>query len=537
MLWKRITGVFLIFCLMMGYLSLRIYEINNSKYSQAAAQNNSKTITAATSRGTVYDCNMKKLTNNDTEYYAAVKPTTQALSKLNGLISSDEMEKIVSEMSLGLPSVVKVNAASIDCDDIRIIETKKRYSDNQPASNVIGYLESGTLKGISGIEKIYDKWLSDAQGTITVTYSVDATGKVLSGSKTIINDNNYSSKQGVKLTIDKNIQTLAENAAAKYIDSGAVVVMEAKTGKLRAVVSVPSVNPNNISESISNKNSPMINRAFSQYSVGSIFKVVVAGAALENGISPNYLYDCTGYIKRGSVTFTCSNNHKHGVVDMKSALAVSCNSYFINLSSVVGAKKILETAENLGFGTSIGFADGLSAAAGKLPTESELRSPAALANFSFGQGVLMASPVQMAAVYSCVANNGKLMKPTLIESLVDKDGNEVQKASVDPPTIVFSEKTAKELQSFLVNTVENGTGKPAKPEYGSAGGKTATTQSGQFVGGKETNHVWFAGFYPANNPQYAIIAMKEKGSAGGTDCGPVFKEIADGLYNQGYIKQ
>ncbi|HEX2937617.1 MAG TPA: penicillin-binding transpeptidase domain-containing protein [Ruminiclostridium sp.] len=185
-------------------------------------------------------------------------------------------------------------------------------------------------------------------------------------------------------------------------------------------------------------------------------------------------------------------------------------------------------AKRLGFGRQTVFAPGLSADAGTLPTSTELKAPAAVANFSMGEGNLMVTPVQVACMVSMVANGGMLPTARLVKGIYDGD-----KMVTDYPGAVagrvISADIAQQIKAFMIKTVNEGTGLPAKPVYGGAGGKTATAETGWLKDGKTINQAWFAGFYPADSPKYAIVAMCENGKAGGADAGPVFKYIADGL--------
>ena len=130
-------------------------------------------------------------------------------------------------------------------------------------------------------------------------------------------------------------------------------------------------------------------------------------------------------------------------------------------------------ADRLGFGTATALADNLSAPAGSLPRAEELNSPAAVANFAFGQGTLMATPLQLASLYACIANDGGYQKAMLIEGLVDDEGNLLEEAEIQPPLQAMSVSTAHTIQRFLIQTVEEGSGRHAKPEGGTAAGKNS----------------------------------------------------------------
>lgn len=186
-------------------------------------------------------------------------------------------------------------------------------------------------------------------------------------------------------------------------------------------------------------------------------------------------------------------------------------------------------ANRLGFGSGMLLAPGMYSADGSLPQQSELEMPAALANFSMGQGNFLVTPIQVARMVCAVANGGLMPTPRLVKGMVDDRGNVSGSYENAVPDRVFSEDIANTVKNFMIKTVDEGTGMPAKPQNGGAGGKTATAQTGWIKDGQAIDEAWFAGFYPAQTPKYAIVAMCENGSAGGADAGPVFKYIADSL--------
>ena len=157
--------------------------------------------------------------------------------------------------------------------------------------------------------------------------------------------------------------------------------------------------------------------------------------------------------------------------------------------------KLLRMAQRIGFGGSMRLAEGISSAAGTLPTLDETTA-GELANLSFGQGKLTATPVQVAVLLAAVANGGCMVQPFL-QAGDSFDGKTVQPATVGSPIRVMSEQSAKTLRELLVSTVENGTGYRAENRYCGSGGKTASAQTGRYRNGEEIVHAWFGGFFPA----------------------------------------
>lgn len=528
---KRVVGVFFVMALSLGLLFVRILSLSQGGYAQAAAQNHTRTITVGSARGTFYDCTGRPLVNAGERYVALLKPTPKALSAIQPYVSAQELSAIRQQMSKGYPVSVEVETDEIDCADITVITAKQRYESGQPAVHLIGHLDSAGLHGETGLEKSFDSWLQLNNSDLRVSFSVDAQGRLLTGEQPAVERTGYDSAKGVRLTINREIQQSVERALAhSSIERGAVVVLETATGKIRAMASVPSFDPDNLAKSLHDEASPLINRALTPYAVGSIFKPVVAAAALEAGVSSSLTYTCTGAITQGETVFHCHEEGGHGTINMEEAMEVSCNPYFIHLASLLEPAQIVEMADRLGFGIQTELADGLTAPAGTLPKAEELTAPAALANLAFGQGTLLATPLQLASLYACIANDGGYQKPVLVEGLVDENENLLDEVELQPPLQAMSKGTAHTLQRFLTQTVEVGSGKHAKPEGGTAAGKTATAQSGWYdTSGVETLHTWFAGYFPADDPQYAIVVLKEDGSSGATDGAPVFKEIAEDI--------
>lgn len=501
---RRVIVLFTAVSVLMCLLCYRVYDITQSDYAQAQHSGNTVTLTLDKSRGAFYDCNMQCLTNAQRQNIAAIVPTPQSLAAIRRHFAPEDVVKLLQRLSKGKPITVQVSDDFSAASGATVFNVAERYGAQQPAAHLIGYLDSGNTKGIAGLEKVYNDWLTENQTELSVTYNVDASGRVLAGNKPVIANENNESKQGVQLTIDKNIQQITEKAAEK-IPVGAVVVMEVKTGKLRAVVSTPGYDPNNISESLAAENSPFINRAFRGYSLGSVFKIVTAAAALENNIQIEEPYLCTGSTVAGGQEFRCYKQSAHGEMNMETALEKSCNSYFIHLALQVGREKLVAQAQKMGLGQECVLADGFTSAAGILPTVGEIDSDAALANLAFGQGRLLVTPLQAAGILACVANGGNYTEPSLIEGLIDGSGQTVQKEPQKSPKKILSRATADILSGYLVHAMESNYSRVAMPLYGGAGGKTATAQSGWMQYNEEVLHTWFAGFYPARSRNILLL--------------------------------
>ena len=523
----RIVGIFAVLSLLACAVILRIFTLSQgTQLAQTARENGTYTLTASNTRGTFYDCNMLPLTDTDTSYQAAVTPVPEAAAAILDAVDSSQKDIVSERIQSGKPFLQEVGSDNLTAKGLRVFEIKRRYSKNQLCPHLIGYTDASG-HGVSGLEKAYDGWLSEAEGSLKLSYAVSALGQPLAGEDPEITDTRSNSVQGVQLTIDSRIQEIAEEAAQKYLTQGAVVVMEVPNGKIRASVSVPNFSPTDLEDALTDQMEPMINRALCSYNVGSIFKPVTAAAALERGVSPDQTYECTGSVDVGGVIFHCNNLDGHGVLDMEQALAYSCNCYFIQLAEDIGAEALWNMADRMSFGRSLTLCDGLTVDGGAFPTLDSLAAPAALANLAFGQGELMASPVQMAAVFCAIAADGQMPQPTLVEGMVGADGQLISEQHLYQSTTVMTPQIAATLRSLLDAPLEYGTAVPAAPDNIAAGGKTATAETGIVRDGKNINQTWFAGFFPYNEPKYAVVVFAEASPSGSRTSSPVFKEIAE----------
>ncbi len=520
---RRVISVFFIFCFTMGFIMLRLLTIITGDYAKAGTLNSTLTIDAASSRGYIYDCKLTPMVNSEKYTLAIASPTEKAVAALKKAVDSETFSYAYSRLSKGYPVSVEASRP-IDCEDVVNITAMRRYSAVQPFSHLIGYLD-GSGKAVCGIEKSFDELLGSGNRTCTVTYSVSANGRVLMGEGFSLRNNDYSCPSGVSLTIDAAMQQYVQSSLkAGGIECGAAVVVDIETGAIKAMASVPCYDPQNVAESLNSDNSPFLNRALNAYSVGSVYKMIVASAALESGVSEDLTYDCTGSITESKVVFNCHKRDGHGVLDMCGGIKNSCNTYFANLIQQFDVVNLLDLSYLMGLGTQTVLADGISSDSGTLPTEDELDSAAAKANISFGQGRLLATPLQIACATASIASGGIYRAPYVVNGLVNEKKELYNAVLPSAGNRVLSGKTARKMQSFLVTAVEESKIKP--PVGLTAGGKTATAQSGVYSDGEEVLNTWFSGYFPADNPRYAVTIIRENGDSGLNDCQPVFYEIA-----------
>lgn len=523
---KRVIGLFCGFITMCVVIIGRILVIGcEDDYVTAAQNHGSYNLTLAETRGKIYDCNGNVLAGGAYGYKAVIIPSADTSAMLFNYMSADEIEKILPALKGTFPFVADVSDGQCESEGITVYRVPQRYSDIGIATHLVGYC--GNNGGESGIEKAYDEWLSEASGELSVTCRINALGGNLDGVRQVITDTTSNSNRGVMLTIDSTIQNIAETAAAEYMECGAVVVMDVNSGEIRAMVSLPNYDRNNIAAVLNDENSPLVNRAISAYNAGSVFKPVIAAAALENGYDPNEKYNCTGTVQIGNITMGCINHTAHESVTMREAIAYSCNTYFINASSAVGSESIRDMAEKLGFGNSTEFAPEYKTSTGILPSLESLKSPAALANFSFGQGDLTVTPIQIAAMFTAIARGGEYIEPSVVKGLTDENLNIISTPKKADSHTAMSSETARILGEYLREAVLSGTAKAGASDRVTSAAKTGTAETGIIRNGKTINQAWYAGYFPYEEPEYVCVILAEGGTSGGASAGPIFKEIAE----------
>lgn len=497
------------------------------EYVAAAGAQSLYRLDIAKSRGTIYDCRLRPLTGSGNRYVAAAAPTIQAIGALEKATGGQYRDQLALALENGKPFQLVLEKPVTD-ERIDLFRVPKRYEEDQLAPHIVGYLDS-LGGGAAGVELAMDDALRRYGGEAAVTYRVDALGRAIAGEERQVTNTLSRSQGGVALTLDSGVQALAEEAAAG-LGKGAVVVTEAPGCQIRAVASVPDFSPLDLAGASESEDAPLVNRGFSAYAPGSVFKLVTAAALLEEGLGDS-VFSCVGSLNAGGLQFHCVDNTAHGELDLNGAIAQSCNCYFINAARVLGGQKVAAMAYNLGFGEEQEFGRGLWTASGELPTLRTLQNPRALANFSFGQGELTVTPLQVCAMLNTIAGDGISVAPRLILGLVD-EGRELEE--VDPPTAeparVMSISTARRLQQAMLQTAREGTGQAAAPEGVSVAVKTGTAQTGVYEGEEELLHFWYCGIvWEGDSPRWCVTVLKESSPDGQEDAAAAFRQVVQGL--------
>lgn len=524
---KRVIALLAGMAVLLTGVGVRVGLLTQGELAAAADQQAGYTITVASARGTIYDTDLTPLVNTGTEYRLSVAPTPEALTLLSDRLDAEEWERVEQRLSGGTPVALTMEDIPDAAAGMMVFQTPVRYTGTLPAAHLLGYLDSEGQHGITGVEKLFDDVLTEYSGEVQVTYTLDGTGEWLQGIAPRVENTLSRSQGGVALTLDSRVQKIAQRAADRYLPQGAAVVCEAATGRVLAMVSTPGFQPDTVADVLEDTRSPLLNRALCNYNCGSVFKIVTAAAALEGGIPLTTAYSCAGRIEVQGVPFRCHQQLGHGKVNMVSGFAGSCNPYFIQLAERTGGERLYRMASLLGFGRSLVMESGLETARSILPPRQSLNG-AALANLSIGQGELLASPLHIAALVGAVLNDGQWRAPSLLKGMVDEQRRLTETGLPEPQT-VFSADTAGVLRDMMLETVRSGTGQTAAPAAGGAGGKTGTAETGWQQEGEEVVQSWFAGFYPAEEPEYVVVTLAEDADNTGGNSSAAFRQICEQL--------
>lgn len=528
-MWVKRSGItYLILILIFVMLLFRIYYVSfgdiNDK-TKAVAGSRSATLELYSSKGVIYDRNLCALAGNQFAYYLVINPRgfdRENIEYVSELTGSDK-DFINSKLQKETVFVLRSYFEPKPMDGVYVYEGTTRYSEQPTASHILGYLDSEGKRGLSGVEKAFDDELSAFSSNTYIRYATNALRGVIAGLGIEAQSDNEDTTNGIILTIDRKLSIALEESMSRYMEKGAAVIMDCNSGDLLAMSSLPTFDAENITEYLESDNGELINNAMSNQTVGSVFKMIIAACAIENGLA-DFEFECNGGISVSDRVFTCQNQKHHGKLDMKEAFAQSCNAYFIALGQLLGYDKIIETAQLFGADSSIKILKDMSSSSGILPQESGML---AVANLSIGQGSLMMSPLEIARITAVMCNGGYLVNPTLyygtyIDGVIDNQSGYSYKSKI------IDSETAALLKEMCMYCVSDGTGKSAAPAVGIAGGKTASAQTGKIGDdGKEILNTYFTGFYPADDPQYVITVFAANGESGSKTCSPVFKEMCD----------
>ena len=508
-------------CLILGYTCVMANlaaKMQNHQLLETAIHQSQLTIKVGQADGTIYDRNFVPLVNQDSAYYASVVPTFQSIGELMPHI--EEISPLLEGLQNGEPFVCRVDTDSFECPEITVLEIPERQNSSNMAQHIIGYTREH--EGVVGIEADYQKILRNVPDTATVTYTTDALGQILMGEEPIVSPISYKNA-GVVTTLDSRIQAICES---KDIQKGAIVVMDVENGDILAMASFPTYDPNHLTDALNNPDSPFLNRCLSAYSVGSIFKLMTCATAYKLNLT-DFLTNCTGKTKIKNQVFRCHDWRGHDIVDMKHAMIYSCNVFFVDLSQYLDPRIMLETVQGFGFGTQIALTNSIISSSGTLPNIDDLSLPAEMANFCFGQGLLTATPLQVAQMTCGIANDGSMPLARLIKGYT-LDNQTVENEKNPMYAKSLPKNAAYYLQNLMIAAINESETSNAVPDTVFAAAKTSTAQTGRYDDEDiELCHAWITGYFPIDTPKYAVTVLVEDGGYGNDAAAPIFREIAD----------
>lgn len=525
---KRLVCLFATFLLAFGIVMGRLYLLaSNQNYAQRAQAQTVTSLCLAPDRGNIYDHKGAKITGGNPRYFALSIPGEASYAQLFQYVSYKGQELLYQKRNSLEPFLVEVDR-DLNDQGIYTYTVPERYPELALAEHLVGYLD-GEGNGVSGLEAAFDEVLGQENAVNKVECITTARGTLLMDSKPRFLDQGRN-KGGLVLTLNKSAQRACEGIACKDMDRGCILVLDTSTARVLASVSMPRFDPQAIHKSIEAQDTSLLNRPFCAFNVGSVFKPVLAAAALEKGWD-GYSADCVGAVDVDGQIYRCAKGRAHGEIDLEHALCKSCNCFFIDLGQKLGGEELEKEARKFGFGEPVYLAGGMKSAAGTLPEKQELESSGELANMSFGQGKLSGTPIQVAAAMNVIASDGQYRTPAFLDRVVNETTGKTIRTLYEPgEKRIISQQTAQKLQKMLTAVVEEGLGKDAKPEVGGAGGKTGTAQTGTFnENGEEKMNYWFAGFYPAEKPRYTIVVMQDGLVEPRVSSGRIFAQVCDAL--------
>lgn len=556
---KKVMIVFVaVFFIMMFLIGRLVYlMIFCSEYYGNKAENlheRERDIKAA--RGKLLDANGTVLATNK---------SVCTISVIHNQI--EEPEKVIEMLvrELGIPEEtarkrvekvssierVKTNVAKETGDAIRAYglsgvkvdeDYKRYYPYGTLASKVLGFTGADN-QGILGLEVKYDEYLQGTNGKIlTLT---DARGIEIenAGESRLEPVNGYD----LCLSLDRNIQMYCEQAAKKVCtkksaDSVSVIVMNPQNGELMAMVNYPEFDLNDpftlvgdTGESVSAEekqnllNKMWRNQCISDtYEPGSTFKIITAAAALEEGVVKlDDAFFCPGYKIVEDRRIRCARTTGHGAETFETGIMNSCNPVFMELGERLGAENFAGYFKQFGLLSKTNI--DLPGEAGTIMHKTENIGPVELATISFGQSFQI-TPIQLVTTVSSIINGGTRVTPHFGVSVQDADGNTVKTFSYETHGNICTAETSETMRYLLEKVVSEGTGKNAKIEGFSIGGKTATSQTLPRSDHKYISS--FLGFAPADNPQVLVLVVINNPQGiyyGGTIAAPVAKEIFENI--------
>ncbi|HEX8960422.1 MAG TPA: penicillin-binding protein [Geobacteraceae bacterium] len=539
---RLIGGLFAFFFVITSARAFYLQVFKRDELVKLAEKQHQKIVPLTPARGAIYDRNNAPLAVSVEMDSCYAEPRNidniaEAAARLAPLISMTKEEvrrklsgnKGFAWLARRITPDLAQRIRALDIDGIGFVKESKRfYPNSEMAGAVIGFTGLDP-EGLDGIELKYDSTILGSTGYLVTER--DALGRDIAPKGTVIKK--ASRGQNVVLTLDKNIQYVAEKELAAAVESsrakgGIALVMEPQTGRVLAMANYPFFNPNAY---FKYPQALLRNRSVADsFEPGSTFKVfLISGALEEKVISPNDGFNCEG----GSYSIggrTIHDTHHYGRLSVAEVLKYSSNIGAAKIGARMGQERLFNCLRGFGFGGRTGI-DLPGEASGYMRDRSQWFA-VDLATVSFGQGV-SATAIQLAAAFSAVANGGTLMKPYLVERITDENGNVLQQFAPQARHRVISPETARTVARMMEGvTTDGGTGMNASVDGYRVAGKTGTAQKVDpitrgYSADKRTAS--FIGFVPADDPRLTIVVIVDEPKTspyGGVVAAPAFKAIA-----------
>lgn len=470
--------------------------------------------------------------------------------------------KMWADTATGLPLPLTEAQAKriteLSVPGVEVMNTVRRYPEQMAAKHVIGFigenperiqthfmerLQKGSLSltsriGAAGLEKTMERYLEGA-GKTSVSLFTDAAARPLAGLDVrLVSPSNPYYPLKIGTTIDKDIQLAAEQILKRNgISAGAAVVLDVRNGDIVAMASRPDFDPYRLDMGSGSWG----NKAVKAIAPGSVFKTVVAAAALEEGVvRPGETFECDG--KLGKYGFTCWLHGGHGMVTLGQAFAESCNIAFAKVMMRLSGEKLQETARKLGLDQTVGWKleTGGGAFWSQLDGEErgqifDRRKPSEdegiRVQTAIGQRDVLVTPLQAANLVVTLLNGGETMSPRIVRDVRYSNDTVARKFPEHPlnsDALAISKRTAQQLLEWMKLTVKEGTGKALQGSVWSLAGKSGTAQTRS--AGQPGENQWFVGYGPSDRPQYAVAVVAQNEPENGRNRAiAAFGELMDAL--------
>lgn len=576
---RRLSIILVIILFLFSLDAVRIFYISVIKGNEYSAKAESQQVSDTeipAKRGSIYDIDGNVLAQSATTWDVFLDPSNITDSKrdlivdgLSDILDFDDEQKAELLEKSKKDTMYVVIAEQVENDIKEEISTfkadnklgncigteqntKRYYPYGQLASSVLGFTGDDN-QGLYGLELYYEDELKGTNGRI-VTVKDAQKNNLPTDYETSIDAKDGNS---LVLTINQNIQyTLEKNLKAtlnEYQCKGAYgVVMNCKTGAVLAMSSMPDFDCNEPYTLTYEKNKSEIEKITDKeekktaesaavqnqwnnfavsgtYEPGSVFKVFMASAALEeNIVSVDTTYTCTGSIQVEDYKMNCHYHPGHGTQTFAQGLANSCNPFFITVGQKLGVHNYFKYFESFGFTEKTGI-DLPGEAMPQYYKENQY-GIVELSSASFGQSNNL-TPIQICAGLSAIANGGTLVKPYVVDHIIDSNGNTVKKTTTTSVRRVISEDTSKKVRSMMKGVVDNGTGKNGYVAGYRVGGKTGTsTKLAESTDGKNKYIVSFGAIAPSDDPEIAMLIIIDEPNedlGGGALCAPIAAQVIE----------